>query len=66
MRRVVDDAWFNTIETDEAETAQDLFRREQSGQFLLVTQAVLERDDGRVRANERREQFRELVVGGGL
>ena len=66
MRRVVDDAWFDTIEADEAETAQDLCRRKQSGQFFLVAQAVLERDDRRVRADERREHFRELVVGGGL
>ena len=34
--------------------------------MFLVAQAVLERDDGRVRTDQRREQFWELVVGGGF
>ena len=62
----MDDARFDAVEADEAETAQNLFRREEPRQLFLVAQAVLQRDDGRVRANQRREQFRELVVGRGL
>ncbi len=34
MRRVLDDARFDAVEADEAEAAQDLFRREQAGQLL--------------------------------
>src|SRR5208282_2182586 len=33
-------------------------------QLFRVAQTILQRDDGRVQANERREQFRKLIVGG--
>ena len=66
VRRMLDNTRFDAIEADEAEATQDLFRGKQAGQFLLVTQTVLQRDDSRVWTDERREQFRELVVGRGL
>src|SRR3974390_3490901 len=66
VRRVLNDARLDTIEADEAEAAQDFFRRKQACQLLLVAQTILKGDHGRARADERREQFWELVVGGSL
>jgi hypothetical protein len=64
--QVMDDARFEAVEANEAEAAENLFRREEPGQLFGVAQAVLECDDDRVRANQRRQQFGKLVVGGGF
>ena len=62
--QVMDDARFDAIEADKTESAENLFRRKEPRQLFRVAQTILQRDDGRVRPDQRRQQFRELIVGG--
>ena len=62
--QVMDDARFDAIEADEAESAENLFRRKELRQLFRVAQSVSQRDDCRLRPDQGRQQFRELIVGG--
>src|SRR6266852_8303017 len=63
---MMDDARLDPVQTDEAEAAQNLLGRKNPRQLLLVAQPVLQRQDSRRRPDQRRQEFGELVVGGGL
>src|SRR6266852_4349553 len=63
---MMDDARLNPVQADEAEAAQNLLGRKNPSQLLLVAQPVLQRQDGRRRPHQRRQEFGELVVGGGF
>jgi hypothetical protein len=61
---VADDSRRQAVEADEAQTAQHPFRSHDGGHFLLVAESVLEADHRRVRADQRRQQLRQLRIGG--
>src|SRR2546427_6460330 len=63
---MMDDAGLDPVQTDEAEAAQNLVGRKNPRQLLLVAQPVLQRQDGRRRPHQRRQEFGELGVGGGF
>src|SRR5688572_3325786 len=63
---VLDDARRDAVEADEAKPAENLCGRKERGELLFVAESVLQRDDRSVRIDERRQQFRELIVRRGL
>ncbi len=63
---VLDDAGRGLVEANETQPAQHSLRPVAFGQELLVAQAVLKREQHRVRPQQRREQSRQRVVGRGL
>ena len=63
---VPDDPRRDAIQAYKAEPAHDLSRWEQARDLLLVAQAVLQGEHSRRWTNQRRQQFGELIVGGGF
>src|SRR5207247_7258348 len=63
---VVNDARFNSIQTDKRQPADNLFGRKNSRQCLFVAETILERQNCAARPDHRRKQTRKLIVGGGF
>ena len=62
--QVMDDAGFEAIEADEAESVENLFRWKAPRQLFRIAQTVLQCDDGGLWPDQGRQQFWELIVGG--
>src|SRR5947207_9031760 len=66
MVQVLDDARLDTIETNEAETAHDLFGSKETGELFFVAQPVLQGQHHSGRTHQWGQQAGELIVGSGL
>lgn len=64
--KMLNDAWLDTIETNEAESTHDLFGRNKTCQLLLVAQTVLQRQYRSGWSDQRGQQAAELGVGSRL
>lgn len=63
---VLDDSRFKPIQAHEAKTAQDLVYRRHRGQLLLISKAILQRQQRGFTPNQRRQERAKLIISGRL
>src|SRR6266403_97821 len=66
MFDVVDQSGLQAVQTDETESAKDFLWGKQSRKLFLVSQAVLQGQQGSARADQCRQQPLKRRIGGGL
>src|ERR1051326_2542310 len=61
---MVNESGLQAIQANEAKSTHDLLAGKKTGQLLLIAEAVLQREDSRLRSDERGEQLGKLAIGG--